>query len=255
MRMRAVDVFTQLVAKRRRRRRITPRPVNGIVKANLGSSLTVADGWLNVDVGLHALFANWPLAALRALHRLSGFRAQHTADEYASILKDHDYCHHDLTYGVPLPDDSADFVFTSHFLEHLFVEDARHFVNEIWRVLRPGGIARICVPDLEIAVEWYRQGEKEKALSQFYPPIAWGHFAQHRYLYDFAMLHGLLEQAGFTDIERRSFREGAVPDLDVLDVRPEETLYVEAVKPARSTSPQAPSVLLGEGRDGGEENP
>jgi hypothetical protein len=40
-----------------------------------------------------------------------------------------------------------------------------------------------------------------------------------------------LEQVGFWDVEKCSYRQGKVPDIDRLDNRPDETLYVEAVKP------------------------
>jgi len=40
----------------------------------------------------------------------------------------------------------------------------------------------------------------------------------------------LLEKAGFAQIERMTFREGNVPDIDILDNRPDETLFVEARK-------------------------
>jgi predicted SAM-dependent methyltransferase len=56
---------------------------------------------------------------------------------------------HDLTRGIPLPDDSCDIVYHSHLLEHLRPPDALQFMKECWRVLKPGGILRIAVPDLE----------------------------------------------------------------------------------------------------------
>jgi SAM-dependent methyltransferase len=230
MYMRTVDMFALLIARLRRQRRVVLRPVDGLVKVNLGCGLTIADGWVNVDVGLNALVARWPRAVLRLVHRRSGFRELLTAAEFADVLRSHDFCHHDLAHGLPFPDDSTDYIYSSHFLEHLYTEHAPHFISEIHRVLKPGGTVRICVPDLEIAFDWYRQGEKRKALRQFYQPVAWGHFAQHRYLYDFDMLQGLLERAGFVQIVRCSCCEGTTPDLDTLDVRPEETLYVEARK-------------------------
>ncbi len=57
----------------------------------------------------------------------------------------------------PLPFDAAtcDAVYSSHVLEHLAVADARRFVAEICRVLRPGGVVRLVVPDLEGIVRAY----------------------------------------------------------------------------------------------------
>lgn len=56
---------------------------------------------------------------------------------------------HDLSRGIPFPDSSVDAVYHSHLLEHLDRSVAARFMSEIHRVLRPGGIQRIVVPDLE----------------------------------------------------------------------------------------------------------
>jgi hypothetical protein len=56
------------------------------------------------------------------------------------------------------------------------------------------------------------------------------YFARHKYMYDFDLLKKLLERSGFENIVRCSYQQGETPDLEVLDNRPEETLFVEAVK-------------------------
>ncbi len=56
---------------------------------------------------------------------------------------------HDLRRGIPFGPDSVDAVYHSHLLEHLSRAEAEHFLLEIRRVLKPGGIQRIVVPDLE----------------------------------------------------------------------------------------------------------
>lgn len=45
-----------------------------------------------------------------------------------------------------LPDSSVDEVHCSHFVEHLTGPERIHFVNELWRVLKPGGKATIITP-------------------------------------------------------------------------------------------------------------
>lgn len=47
----------------------------------------------------------------------------------------------------PWADSSIDEAHASHFVEHLNQEERVHFVNELWRVLKPGGKARIICPD------------------------------------------------------------------------------------------------------------
>ena len=42
-------------------------------------------------------------------------------------------------------------------IEHLSREDSIYFLNEVFRVLSPGGILRIAVPDLKLAINSYFQ--------------------------------------------------------------------------------------------------
>jgi len=55
----------------------------------------------------------------------------------------------DLRRGIPFPDDSFDFVYHSHLLEHFSKSEAGPFLRECLRVLRCGGVIRVVVPDLE----------------------------------------------------------------------------------------------------------
>jgi predicted SAM-dependent methyltransferase len=56
---------------------------------------------------------------------------------------------HDLLTGIPFPDNSFEVVYHSHVLEHFPKHKAAQFISECYRVLKPGGIIRIAVPDLE----------------------------------------------------------------------------------------------------------
>jgi predicted SAM-dependent methyltransferase len=62
---------------------------------------------------------------------------------------------HNLTEGIPFPDASFDFVYHSHVLEHFSKTEAEAFVKECCRVLRPQGVLRVVVPDLEHIVRAY----------------------------------------------------------------------------------------------------
>ena len=56
---------------------------------------------------------------------------------------------HDLSSGIPQQDASCGVVYHSHVLEHLRRSQALPFLRECARVLKPGGVLRIAVPDLE----------------------------------------------------------------------------------------------------------
>lgn len=62
---------------------------------------------------------------------------------------------HNLAKGIPAESDSVDAVYHSHLLEHLDRPIARAFLLEAYRVLKPGGVHRIAVPDLEEACQRY----------------------------------------------------------------------------------------------------
>ncbi|TPN44875.1 methyltransferase domain-containing protein [Mesorhizobium sp. B1-1-7] len=55
----------------------------------------------------------------------------------------------DITRPLPFPADYADFIYAEHVVEHVDYQQALKFFAECRRVLRPGGVIRICVPSLE----------------------------------------------------------------------------------------------------------
>ena len=59
---------------------------------------------------------------------------------------------HDLSSPLPLPieDSSFDCIYTSHTLEHLTLSQVTHVLNQAHRVLKPGGVLRIIVPDFSL---------------------------------------------------------------------------------------------------------
>lgn len=73
---------------------------------------------------------------------------------------------HNLTQGIPFPDASFDIVYHSHLLEHFPKQVAVFFMKECCRVLRPKGVLRVVVPDLEQITRTYITA-LEKANSGF----------------------------------------------------------------------------------------
>lgn len=223
-----LDATTLTLGYLKRGRRVDLGNDRGI-KLNLGCGLAVAADWINIDGSPNALIAGLPAWLHRLAYRLTGANRYYTEAEYCRLLGSHVFVHHDLAYGIPVLNGQADFIYSSHFLEHLFRREGEHLLRECHRVLRPEGLVRIAVPDLEYALSLYASGEKEKMLlNYFFVEDMESHYARHKYMYDFAMLKALLESVGFHDVVRCGYRQGLTPDLEVLDNRPEETLFVEA---------------------------
>ncbi len=63
----------------------------------------------------------------------------------------------DLGGRLPFGDDEFDSVYHSHLLEHLPKRKAPLFLKECFRILKPGGILRVVVPDLEKICRLYLQ--------------------------------------------------------------------------------------------------
>jgi SAM-dependent methyltransferase len=224
-----VDGVNSILTWMKRSQRI---PTNGaLVKVNFGSSLFVADGWINVDGAPHVFFARWPRPLVRWTYRLSGAHEWFGPEaNYISVLKGNRFVHHDLRYGLPFNDDSVDYIYASHVLEHFYRDTAEAILRDAFRVLKKGGRIRVCVPNLEHAIKLYLEGSTEKSLEFFFLDSDAGLFYRHKYMYDFNLLRCKLRAVGFATVERLAYQEGKVPDLEKLDNRPDQTLYVEAVK-------------------------
>lgn len=90
-------------------------------KLNLGCGSRFREGWTNVDI---------------------------TSSGSGVIA-------HDLRQPLPFDDKSFDLAYHSHVLEHFDRDGAKLFLKECFRVLRPNGVIRIVVPDLEGIVRCY----------------------------------------------------------------------------------------------------
>jgi SAM-dependent methyltransferase len=62
---------------------------------------------------------------------------------------------HDLRKGIPYEDGTFEVVYHSHVLEHFPKKLAPVFLRECNRVLKPGGVIRVAVPDLEQIARLY----------------------------------------------------------------------------------------------------
>jgi predicted SAM-dependent methyltransferase len=147
----------------------------------------------------------------------------------------------DIRYPLPFYENSYLGVFCSHTIEHLDYAHAKQLLNEIKRILKPNGIVRIAVPDLEKYVEFYLNkkpfGEKQK-FNEFYNfyngcEAIWflTNYNYHLSLWDKEMLINELKDSGFLNIRVCKFQSGLdVNLLKDIKVRDHESLYIEASK-------------------------
>jgi predicted SAM-dependent methyltransferase len=151
----------------------------------------------------------------------------------------------DVKRGLPLPDAYVSGIFTEHMIEHLRFDDTLALFAECRRVLRPGGVLRIVVPDGELYLCGYARHQAGEAVQLPYSeddasrfPIATPIVSVnrifrdygHQFIWDFETLRAALLRSGFSTVERCSFGQGKNPKL-VRDSqsRQVESLYLEAI--------------------------
>lgn len=61
----------------------------------------------------------------------------------------------DLDQALPFPDGTVDALYHAHVLEHLAPRTGERLLAECFRVLKPGGVIRVVVPDLEQLARHY----------------------------------------------------------------------------------------------------
>lgn len=81
------------------------------------------------------------------------FNSQWTNVDFVSTGKD--VIAYDLSQKIPFEDNTFDLVYHSHVLEHFSKASAQSFIRECYRVLKPSGILRVVVPDLEQIARLY----------------------------------------------------------------------------------------------------
>lgn len=55
----------------------------------------------------------------------------------------------DVTKRLPYENNTVDYIHHGHLMEHLSGPDALRFLDECWRILKPGGQMKVCVPVLD----------------------------------------------------------------------------------------------------------
>ncbi len=165
------------------------------------------DGWTNMDMS-----------------------QAHKTDVLGDVLRSH------------FDDNTWDVIYGCHGFEHLnYPIDAVECLNRFYKWLKPGGILRISVPDLSLAIwayvgsgdlsflygnnfkAYYYKDTKAERLNFFVKE--W----EHCFCYDFETLSLLFRDAGFKNIQKKQPNESLIPGFHH-DRFLTESLYVEAQK-------------------------
>jgi|SRR3989344_1002300 len=218
-------------------------------KLHLGCGTVAPLDWINIDSSWNAWLAKYPF--LRRLIKMTGLVNKNLLD----ISWPKNILMHDLTKPLPFKDNSIDCIYSSHILEHLYLEQAKKLLKECGRVLKSRGIVRIIVPDLKafskdylsnqkvIEDEWETNADRFMGrlhIKQPSTPKNFIHYVysklndtdSHKWMYDEYSLRYYLKKFGFKKIKKRKVNKSKIYDIKKLE-QPErlnDAICMEAEK-------------------------
>lgn len=213
------------------------------IKVNVGCGLSPTPGWLNFDNSLSVRIARLP--AVSSVLRGMGLLTAKSA-ELAELRRAGGVRFANAAARIPCAAGSVAAVYSSHMIEHLDRSEARAFLTEVKRVLRPGGVVRIAAPDLSRLVSDYiATGDADGFVAGIHMGLdrpaglrGWARWTlagprHHLWMYDGASLTRLLRETGFADAAVVPPGSTSIAEPGRLDLRERatESVYVEAVRP------------------------
>ena len=140
-------------------------------------------------------------------------------------------------------DNEIGLIYSSHVIEYFDREEVIPVLKEWRRVLRPGGILRVAVPDFEAMAKLYVGGKFP--LSNFLGPLygkmkmgmkgpneANAPTIYHKTVYDFQGLKEVLETSGFRNVRRYDWK--TTSPHDKFDDHSQSYLSSEGFKPTKT---------------------
>lgn len=207
-------------------------PDDGLKKVNFGSyTVQFYYGWINSDI-----------------QDLTDF-ARKTGRKFVQ---------HDVRQPSPLNDNSVHCITAHHLMEHLTREEGANFLKECYRIMEPGGVIRLSVPDTRKIIGKYIQGDVindykvvnvgvEQAQDEtdaFFKLL----FEGHKTLYDATSLSDTMQKAGFAEGKLMPFNQSRSDNIqkETIDSFPTLSLYCEGIKPhgLNTTPKQGPTITV-----------
>lgn len=197
-----------------------------------GSGRTAPKEWVNFDASLSLRLQKIPLLGSLMI------RGEHRLPAHVRFG--------DIITGLPrIAPDSCDGVFCSHVLEHLALEDFRKALKNTHRILKPGGLFRLVIPDLEpMARDYVLELDKgNEAASTIFIGNTWmGRYVRprgirgmiqshhtytfHLWMWDRLSIAAELRAAGFKDIRPSVFGDSKEPMFALVE---EESKYATSL--------------------------
>jgi predicted SAM-dependent methyltransferase len=192
---------------------------HSVKKLQLGAGGNVLSGWLNTDI------------------------EPHKPEVYQL----------DATSGFPFADNTFDYIFSEHMIEHMTYQEGRQMLQECFRVLKPSGRIRITCPDIDFLIKLYKSpGAMETSYVNWASAqLNWAPYTDavfvinnyvrdwgHKFIYSRDVLAKTLDSVGFKQLEAFKITESKDENLRNLEIPQRmpphflqlESMTVEGVK-------------------------
>ncbi len=202
-----------------------------------GCGMCAPNNWLNFDAG-PAFWLQSRLPFLSPMLVKKGFPKYPKNIHYGDVIK-----------GLPVQPQSAQGVYCSHVLEHMSLEEFRIALRNVFSYLRPGGVFRLVLPDIEQLTNAYLNDPDPEAAHRFMrdsflgeesitrgvgslPSALFGR-ARHYWMWDYKAMAKELADAGFVNIRRAQFGDSSHTRFNEVEdiTRWENCLGVECSRP------------------------
>ena len=203
-----------------------------MIKLNLGCGLQCPKGWINIDSSIGVKLSKRPLLKKIIYSIVPASVGLPNADWPENTMW------MDLTKPFNFKNESVDIVYSSHTFEHLTYEETTFVLKECYRILKPGGLIRVIVPDFQIFIDDYLENKaKDPSLAAFKFHQTSGYFEipvpntfkgllkfyfkrknNHAFLYDKAGLHYQFDKAGFKNLDFMMYGKSKINDIQEIDI-------------------------------------
>jgi predicted SAM-dependent methyltransferase len=172
-----------------------------------GCGLSAPMGWRNFDASPTLRFERLPV--IGRFYTKNDIRFPMNV-EYGDIVK-----------GLPIEINSCKGIYCSHILEHLSLNDFRIALKNTYRILQPGGVFRLVLPDLEYYINQYHNNNSTDAALLFMQETSLGYEhrpkklksfisswignSHHFWMWDYKSISQELLNAGFANVQRANY--------------------------------------------------
>jgi predicted SAM-dependent methyltransferase len=150
---------------------------------------------------------------------------------------------------LPFKNNSINIVICTSAINYFTRKRGEKIIKDVFRVLKPNGVARFSTQDLDTIAKKYVDRDKDfffqkninnkdrfigetfcdKFNSWFYG-YAVAKNKGCKYFYDYETLSLLFKNAGFKIVEKKKYLESCIENIEKIDNRPDQMFFLEAIK-------------------------